>query len=327
MPDNIASNITQRFGNTPLVELNKVTQGCNGRIVAKLECFNPANSVKDRIGVAMINDAEHRGLISPGQTTLIEPTSGNTGIALAFVAAARSYRLILTMPETMSQERRALLKAYGAELVLTEGGAQGMKPAIAKAQALLTQIPNSYMLGQFDNPANPEIHEQTTAREIWQDTDGAIDYFVSGVGTGGTITGVYRALHPKKPDLKFIAVEPLESQVLAGKEPGAHKIAGIGPGFIPGLFDTQLLSQLRDRSVGEIVPVASEDAMVMGRRLAKEEGLLMGISSGAAVVAAIQIAQRPEAIGKLIVVILPSFGERYLSTPLYNISNGETGKS
>ena len=321
---NIADNITQRFGNTPLVELHKVTQGCHARIVAKLECFNPANSVKDRIGVAMIDDAERRGLIAPGKTTLIEPTSGNTGVALAFVAAARGYRLILTMPETMSQERRALLKAYGAELVLTEGGAKGMKPAIEKAQALLTQIPDSYMLGQFDNSANPKIHEQTTAREIWEDTNGAIDYFVSGVGTGGTLTGVYHALHPKKPSLKFIAVEPLESQVLAGKEPGAHKIAGIGAGFIPGLFDPQLLSQLRDRSVGEIVPVASEDSMVMGRRLAKEEGLLMGISSGAAVVAAIEIAKRPEAEGKLIVVILPSFGERYLSTPLYNIPNSET---
>lgn len=315
---NIARNVTERFGHTPLVELTKVTAGAKARIVGKTESLNPAASVKDRIGIAMVNDAEERGLIAPGRTTLIEPTSGNTGIALAMVAAARGYRLILTMPETMSLERRALLKAYGAELVLTEGP-KGMKGAIAKANELLAATPDAHMLGQFDNPANPKIHAETTAREIWADTDGQVDYVVSGVGTGGTITGLYQALHALKPSLRYVAVEPTESPVLAGGEPGPHKIAGIGPGFIPGLFDPTLLAGMRDKTLGEIVAVASEQAMAMARRVAREEGVLVGISSGAAVEAALQIARRPEAEGKLIVVILPSSGERYLSTPLFNL--------
>lgn len=314
---NISRNITERFGHTPLIELAKVTAGSKARIVAKVESYNPAGSVKDRIGIAMIEAAEKAGAIAPGKTTLIEPTSGNTGIALAFVAAARGYRLVITMPETMSLERRALLKAYGAELVLTEG-AKGMKGAIAKAQELLAQTPAGYILGQFDNPANPQVHADTTAKEVYEDTDGALDYFVSGVGTGGTITGVYRALHAKKPSLKFIAVEPAESPVLAGGEPGAHKIAGLGAGFVPSLFDPDLLKGLRDGSLGSIVPVRSDDAFVMARRIAKEEGILVGISSGAAVAAALEIARRPEAVGKLIVVVLPDIGERYLSTPLFN---------
>ncbi len=314
---NIARNVTERFGNTPLVELTKITEGLKARVVGKVESFNPASSVKDRIGVAMIQDAEERGLITPGRTTLIEPTSGNTGIALAMVAAARGYRLILTMPETMSLERRALLKAYGAELVLTEGP-KGMKGAVAKANEILAGTSDGYILGQFENPSNPKIHSETTAMEIWNDTEGQVDYVVSGVGTGGTITGLYQALHAKKPGLRYVAVEPTESQVLAGGEPSPHKIAGIGPGFIPGLFDQTLLAGLRDKSLGEIVAVSSEASMAMARRIAKEEGLLVGISSGAAVEAALAIARRPEAEGKLIVVVLPSSGERYLSTPLFN---------
>lgn len=315
---NIARNVTEHYGNTPLIELTKVTEGARARLVGKVESFNPASSVKDRIGIAMINDAEERGLIAPERTTLVEPTSGNTGIALAMVAAARGYRLVLTMPETMSLERRALLKAYGAEVILTEGP-KGMKGAIARANELMATVPNAYMLGQFDNPANPGVHARTTATEIWNDTDGQVDYIVSGVGTGGTITGLYQALHARRPGLRFVAVEPAESPVLAGGEPGPHKIAGIGAGFVPGLFDPELLAGLRDKSVGEIVPVASEAAMAMARRLSREEGLLVGISSGAAVEAAMTIARRPEAEGKLIVVILPSSGERYLSTPLFTV--------
>ena len=313
----IASNLTERIGRTPLLELTKVTQGCHGRVVAKLESYNPAASVKDRIGWSMVRDAEERGLIQPGKTVLVEPTSGNTGIALAFVAAARGYRLILTMPETMSQERRNMLKAYGAELVLTEGPL-GMKGAIAKAQEIVAATPNAYTLGQFDNPANPKIHRETTAVEIWEDTDGAVDVFVSGVGTGGTLTGVYQALSPKKPDLRFVAVEPTESPVLSGGQPSPHKIQGIGAGFVPSLFDATLLAGLRDGSLGEISQVSSQDAMAMTRRLATEEGVLVGISSGAAVQAAIRIASRPEMAGKLIVVVLPDFGERYLSTPTFS---------
>ena len=312
----IARNLTERIGQTPLLELSKVTRGCHGRVVAKLESYNPAASVKDRIGWSMIRDAEERGLIQPGRTVLVEPTSGNTGIALAFVAAARGYRLILTMPETMSQERRNMLKAYGAELVLTPGPL-GMKGAIAKAEALLADIPDAHMLAQFDNPANPRAHRETTAREVWEDTDGAVDVFVSGVGTGGTITGVYQALHPKKPSLRFVAVEPTESPVLSGGQPSPHKIQGIGAGFVPGVFDPTLLSGLRDGSLGEIAQVSSPEAMEMTRRLAIEEGVLAGISSGAAVLAAVRIARRPEAAGKLIVVVLPDFGERYLSTPIF----------
>jgi cysteine synthase A len=312
----IARNLTERIGQTPLLELSKVTRGCHGRVVAKLESYNPAASVKDRIGWSMVRDAEERGLIQPGRTVLVEPTSGNTGIALAFVAAARGYRLILTMPETMSQERRNMLKAYGAELVLTPGPL-GMKGAIAKAEALLADIPDAHMLAQFDNPANPRAHRETTAREVWEDTDGAVDVFVSGVGTGGTITGVYQALHPKKPSLRFVAVEPTESPVLSGGQPSPHKIQGIGAGFVPGVFDPTLLSGLRDGSLGEIAQVSSPEAMEMTRRLAIEEGVLAGISSGAAVLAAVRIARRPEAAGKLIVVVLPDFGERYLSTPVF----------
>lgn len=313
----IARNVTERYGNTPLIELTKVSSGAQARIVGKVESFNPASSVKDRIGISMIDDAEERGLIAPGRTTLVEPTSGNTGIALAMVAAARGYRLILTMPETMSLERRALLKAYGAELILTEGS-KGMKGAIARADDLVATTSGAHMLGQFDNPANPKVHAETTAREIWDDTDGQVDYVVSGVGTGGTITGIYQALHARRPSLRFIAVEPAESPVLAGGVAGPHKIAGIGAGFVPGLFDPDLLAGLRDKSLGEIVPVASEAAMVMARRVSREEGILVGISSGAAVEAALEIGRRPEAAGKLIVAILPSSGERYLSTPLFN---------
>lgn len=314
---NIASNLTERIGGTPLVELSKVTQGCHARVVAKLESYNPAASVKDRIGWSMVRDAELRGLIQPGKTVLVEPTSGNTGIALAFVAAARGYRLILTMPETMSQERRNMLRAYGAELVLTPGPL-GMKGAIAKAEEILAQTPDAHMLGQFDNPANPKVHRETTAVEIWEDTDGQVDVFVAGVGTGGTLTGVYQALHPKKPSLRFVAVEPAESPVLSGGQPSPHKIQGIGAGFVPSLFDPTLLAGLRDGSLGEVSPISSQEAMEMTRRLAKEEGLLVGISSGAAVEAALRIARRPESEGKLIVVALPSFGERYLSTPTFN---------
>ena len=313
----IASNLTERIGRTPLLELKKVTQGCHGRVVAKLESYNPASSVKDRIGWSMVRDAEERGLIQPGKTVLVEPTSGNTGIALAFVAAARGYRLILTMPETMSQERRNMLKAYGAELVLTEGPL-GMKGAIAKAQEIVAATPDAYTLGQFDNPANPKIHRETTAVEIWDDTDGEVDVFVSGVGTGGTLTGVYQALNPKKADLRFVAVEPTESPVLAGGQPSPHKIQGIGAGFVPSLFDPQLLAGLRDGSLGEIAQVSSQEAMEMTRRLATEEGVLVGISSGAAVQAAVRVASRPEMAGKLIVVVLPDFGERYLSTPTFS---------
>lgn len=314
---NIAKNLTERIGRTPLVELTKVTQGCHGRVVAKLESYNPASSVKDRIGWSMVRDAEERGLITPGKTVLVEPTSGNTGIALAFVAAARGYRLILTMPETMSQERRNMLRAYGAELVLTEGPA-GMKGAIAKAQQIVAETPNAHMLGQFDNAANPKVHRETTAVEIWEDTDGAADVIVSGVGTGGTISGIYQALNPKKAGMRFVAVEPTESPVLAGGQPSPHKIQGIGAGFVPSVFDTTLLAGLRDGSLGEIAQVNSQDAIEMTRRLATEEGVLVGISSGAAVQAAVRIASRPESAGKLIVAVLPDFGERYLSTPAFS---------
>lgn len=312
----IAPDITQRFGETPLVAVRRISAGLPVEIVAKMESFNPASSVKDRIGIAMVNDAEGRGLISPEGSVLIEPTSGNTGIALALVAAARGYRLILTMPDTMSLERRALLKAYGAELVLTEG-AKGMKGAISKAQELMETVPGAFMLGQFENPANPRVHVETTAEEIWKDTDGQVDYIVAGVGTGGTLTGIYRGLSARRPGLRFVAVEPEESQVLSGGAPGPHKIAGIGAGFIPANLDAELLEGLRSRKLGEILPVASDQAMLMARRLAREEGLLVGISSGAAMVAAMRLAQRPESEGKRIVVIMPSSGERYLSTPLF----------
>jgi len=305
---NIANNITELVGNTPLVRLHRVTQGLRADVVAKLEFFNPAHSVKDRIGVAMIDAAEKAGLIDK-DTILVEPTSGNTGIALAMVAAARGYRLILTMPDTMSRERRMLLRAYGAELILTPGP-EGMDGAIRKAEEIAASDPRKHFIPQqFKNPANPEIHRKTTAEEIWRDTDGKVDYLVAGIGTGGTITGVGEIMKARRPSFKAIAVEPDASPVLSGGTKGPHAIQGIGAGFIPDILNTQIYD--------EIIRVKNEDAFQTARRLAREEGLLVGISSGAATWAALQVASRPESAGKLIVVIIPSFGERYLSTPLF----------
>ncbi len=307
----IYSSITETIGDTPLVRLDRLAEkhGVKATLLGKLEFFNPISSVKDRIGVAMIEAMEASGQIQPGKTTLVEPTSGNTGIALAFVAAAKGYRLILVMPETMSVERRKMFKILGAELELTEGP-KGMKGAIARAQELVSEIPGAVMPQQFENPANPEIHRRTTAEEIWNDTDGKVDVFVSGIGTGGTITGVSQVLKSRKPGLHVVAVEPADSPVLSGGNPGPHKIQGIGAGFVPGVLDTSVYD--------EVVKVTNDEAFATAREVARTEGVPVGISSGAALTAAIKVGQRDGMAGKTIVVIIPSFAERYLSTALFD---------
>ncbi|HTI35121.1 MAG TPA: cysteine synthase A [Miltoncostaea sp.] len=305
----VADSITELIGRTPLVRLGRVAEGAGAEVLGKLESFNPAGSVKDRIGLAMIEAAEAEGRLVPGQSVIVEPTSGNTGIALAFVAAAKGYRCILTMPETMSVERRTLLRAYGAELVLTPG-AEGMRGAIARAEEIAAATPGAFVPQQFQNPANPAIHRRTTAEEIWADTDGAVDVLVAGVGTGGSITGVAEVLKDRKPGFRAVAVEPSDSPVLSGGTPGPHKIQGIGAGFVPGVLNTSIYD--------EVLTVDADDAFAMARRLAREEGILVGISAGANVHAAVEVARRPENAGKVIVTFLCDTGERYLTTPLFD---------